>query len=199
MANGRWTAQDAGIGSGVDSFFEYLVKGSILLQRPELLEIFNEARKAIDKYIKRDDWYLWVSMTKGQVTLPVFQSLESYWPGVLSLIGNNHKNIVFTKVFFNSCYFKGETSSAMRTLHNYHQVWLQYGFTPEFYNIPQTEAGSNRENYPLRPELIESIMYLYRATEDPYLLQAGVDILRSIQHSARTPCGYATVSSCLRN
>lgn len=82
----------------------------------------------------------------------------------------------------------------MRTLHNYHQVWLQYGFTPEFYNIGQTEAGSNRENYPLRPELIESIMYLYRATEDPYLLQAGVDILRSIQHSAKTPCGYATVS-----
>lgn len=82
----------------------------------------------------------------------------------------------------------------MRTLHNYHQVWLQYGFTPEFYNIPQTEAGANRENYPLRPELIESIMYLYRATEDPYLIQAGVDILRSIQHSAKTPCGYATVS-----
>lgn len=91
-------------------------------------------------------------------------------------------------------WFSGETSAAMRTLHNYHQVWLQYGFTPEFYNIPQTEAGSNRENYPLRPELIESIMYLYRSTEDPYLLQAGVDILRSIQHSAKTPCGYATVS-----
>lgn len=94
VANGRWTAQDAGIGSGVDSFFEYLVKGSILLQKPELLEIFYEARKAIDKYIKRDDWYLWVSMTKGQVTLPVFQSLEAYWPGVLSLIGKR-KNAKF--------------------------------------------------------------------------------------------------------
>lgn len=81
----------------------------------------------------------------------------------------------------------------MKTLHNYHQVWLQYGFTPEFYYIPQAEAGANRESYPLRPELIESIMYLYRATEDPFLLQAGEDILRSIQHSAKTPCGYATI------
>ncbi|KAF2883169.1 hypothetical protein ILUMI_23005 [Ignelater luminosus] len=173
IVSGHWTAQDAGIGAGVDSFFEYLVKGSILLQKPELMEMFYEARKAIDKYLKREDWYLWVSMTKGQVTLPVFQSLEAYWPGVLSLIG--------------------DTSSAMRTLHNYHQVWLQYGFTPEFYNIPQTEAGNNRENYPLRPELIESVMYLYRATGDPYLLQVGVDILRSLQHSAKTPCGYATI------
>ncbi|KAF7267328.1 hypothetical protein GWI33_019446 [Rhynchophorus ferrugineus] len=170
---GRWTAQDAGIGSGVDSYFEYLVKGSILLQKPELMEMFHVSKKAIDKYLKKDDWYMWVSMGKGQVTLPVFQSLEAYWPGVLSLIG--------------------ETSNAMRSLHNYHQVWQQYGFTPEFYYITQNEAGVGKESYPLRPELIESIMYLYRATGDPFLLQAGEDILRSIKHSARTPCGYATI------
>ncbi|XP_031340524.1 ER degradation-enhancing alpha-mannosidase-like protein 2 isoform X2 [Photinus pyralis] len=173
VLTGHWTAQDAGIGAAVDSYFEYLVKGSILLQKPELMKIFWEARRSIDKYLKREDWYLWVSMTKGQVTLPVFQSLEAYWPGVLSLIG--------------------DTSSAMKTLHNYHQVWQQYGFTPEFYNIAQAEAGADRENYPLRPELIESIMYLYRATGDPQLISMGVDILRSIQHSAKTPCGYATI------
>lgn len=173
IETGKWTAQDAGIGSGVDSYFEYLVKGAILFQKPELMEMFHLARKSIEKYMKKDDWYMWVSMTKGQVTLPVFQSLEAYWPGVLSLIG--------------------ETSSAMRTLHNYHQVWQQYGFTPEFYYIPHSEAGTNRDSYPLRPELIESIMYLYRATGDPFLLQAGEDILRSIQHSAKTPCGYATI------
>lgn len=87
IATGRWTAQDAGVGAGVDSYYEYLVKGAILLQKPELMQMFIEGRKAIDKYLKKDDWYLWVSMNKGQVTLPVFQSLEAYWPGVLSLIG----------------------------------------------------------------------------------------------------------------
>ncbi|KAF5297340.1 hypothetical protein FQA39_LY12179 [Lamprigera yunnana] len=173
ILTGHWTAQDAGIGAGVDSLFEYLVKGSILLQKPELMELFREAKRSIDKYLKREDWYLWVSMTKGQVTLPVFQSLEAFWPGVLSLIG--------------------DTTSALKTLYNYHHVWQQYGFTPEFYNIAQAEAVSNRENYPLRPELIESIMYLYRSTGDPQLIQMGVDILRSIQHSAKTSCGYATI------
>jgi mannosidase alpha-like ER degradation enhancer 2 len=173
IQTGRWTAQDAGIGAGVDSYYEYLAKGSILLQRPELMHMFNDGRKAIEKYLKRDDWHLWVSMSKGQVTLPVFQSLEAYWPGVLSLVGDMNK--------------------AIKSLHNYHQVWKQYGFTPEYYNIPQGEAGTNREGYPLRPELIESVMYLYRATGDPYLLEVGKDILRSIQHSARTPCGYATI------
>lgn len=175
VQTGRWTAQDAGIGAGVDSYYEYLVKGAIMLNKPDLMHMFNEGRRAIDKYLKRDDWHVWVSMNKGQVTLPVFQSLEAYWPGVLSLFG--------------------DTSVAMKTLHNYHTVWKQYGFLPEFYNIPNAEAGANRENYPLRPELIESVMYLYRATGDPYLLEVGEDILRSIEHSAKTPCGYATIKN----
>lgn len=174
VQTGRWTAQDAGIGSGVDSLFEYLVKGAIMLNRPELMALFAGNKVAIDRYLKRDDWHVWVGMNKGQVTLPVFQSLEAYWPGVLSLFG--------------------DTTAAMRSLHNYHSVWRQYGFLPEFYNIPNAEAGANRENYPLRPELIESVWYLYRATADPFLLQVGEDMLRSIQHSAKTSCGYATVS-----
>ena len=44
-------------------------------------------------------------------------------------------------------------------------------------------------------ELIESTMYLYQATKDPFLLEVGVDILESIDHSAKTKCGYASVSS----
>ncbi|GBP56931.1 ER degradation-enhancing alpha-mannosidase-like protein 2 [Eumeta japonica] len=173
VMTGRWTAQDAGIGGGVDSYYEYLVKGAILLEKPELMSMFIEARTVIDQYLKKDDWYVWATMLKGQVTLPVFQSLESYWPGLLSLIG--------------------ETDTAMRIIHNYHSVWRQYGFTPEVYNLGTGEASSSRESYPLRPELIESIMYLYRDTRDPILLQMGEDILRSIQHSARTACGYATI------
>lgn len=38
--------------------------------------------KAISNYTKFDDWYLWVQMYKGTVSMPVFQSLEAYWPGL---------------------------------------------------------------------------------------------------------------------
>lgn len=154
VLTGHWTAQDSGIGAGVDSYFEYLAKGTLLFQDPQLAAIFHEHKAAIEKYIRKEDWHLWVSMSKGQVTLPVFQSLDAYWPGVLSLFG--------------------EIEDAMKSLHNYHRVWKQFGFTPEFYNIPQAEAGTNREGYPLRPELIESVMYLYRATGDPYLIQVDI-------------------------
>ncbi|ELT91019.1 hypothetical protein CAPTEDRAFT_223759 [Capitella teleta] len=173
VETGAWTALDAGIGAGVDSYFEYQVKAAILFQYPDMMAMFKDNMAAIEKYLKREDWYMWAQMKKGTVTLPVFQSLEAYWPGLLSLIG--------------------EIEKGMRSIHNYHQVWKQYGFTPEFYNIAKGEVQNNREGYPLRPELIESAMYLYRATKDPFLLEIAVDILESIEHSSKTKCGYATV------
>lgn len=46
-------------------------------------------------------------------------------------------------------------------------------------------------------ELIESAMYLYRATGDPFLHEVAIDILESIERQTKTKCGYATVRSHL--
>ncbi|XP_037336466.2 ER degradation-enhancing alpha-mannosidase-like protein 2 [Pungitius pungitius] len=169
----KWVAQDAGIGAGVDSYFEYLVKGAILLQDEELLHMFLEYDRAIQNYTRFDDWYLWVQMHKGTVSMPVFQSLEAFWPGLQSLLGN--------------------LDSAVRTFQNYYSVWRQFGGLPEFYSIPQGYTVDKREGYPLRPELIESAMYLFRATGDHTYLQLGLDALESIEKITKTPCGYASV------
>ncbi|TRY60891.1 hypothetical protein DNTS_035154 [Danionella cerebrum] len=127
----KWVAQDAGIGAGVDSYFEYLVKGAIMLQDEELLTMFHEFDKSIKNYTKFDDWYLWVQMHKGTVSMPVFQSLEAFWPGLQSLIG--------------------DISSATKSFLNYYSVWRQFGGLPEFYSIPQGYTVDKREGYPLRP------------------------------------------------
>ncbi|KAK6471801.1 ER degradation-enhancing alpha-mannosidase-like protein 2 [Huso huso] len=173
VISSKWVAQDAGIGAGVDSYFEYLVKGAILLQDEELHSMFLEYDKAIRNYTKFDDWYFWVQMHKGTVSMPVFQSLEAFWPGLQSLIG--------------------DLDSAMKTFLNYYTVWKQFGGLPEFYSIPQGYTVDKREGYPLRPELIESAMYLYRATADPTLLQLGRDVVESIEKISRVDCGFATV------
>ncbi|CAG5986539.1 unnamed protein product, partial [Menidia menidia] len=127
----KWVAQDAGIGAGVDSYFEYLVKGAILLQDQELLSMFRAYDRAIQNYTRFDDWYLWVQMHKGTVSMPVFQSLEAFWPGLQSLLG--------------------DLDRAVRTFQNYYSVWRQFGGLPEFYSIPQGYTVDKREGYPLRP------------------------------------------------
>lgn len=167
VETGQWIATDAGIGAAVDSYYEYLAKGSALLGLPDLLATFHRHLEGIERFMKKDDWYFWVSMAKGAVSLPVFQNLEAYWPGVLSTLGRN--------------------SDAVKSVLNYHQVLKHVGFVPEMYDVQQAEVRPQREGYPLRPELIESLMFLYRSTRDKNLLAMGEDILRAIQHSTRTP------------
>ncbi|KAI1722768.1 glycosyl hydrolase family 47 domain-containing protein [Ditylenchus destructor] len=173
VQTGVWTATDAGIGAGVDSYFEYLAKGGLLFQRPLLMHQFYEYEKAINAHVRKEDWFMWVSMAKAQVSLPIFQSLEAFWPGVLALIG--------------------KVDDASRILLTYNQVLRQYGLPPEFYNLPNREATSRRSGYPLRPEIAESLLYVYQATEDPLYLHIAASIIEAIEKIAKTDCGYATV------
>ena len=47
VLNGQWTAQDAGIGAGVDSYLEYLLKGGILFGLPRLIDMFKGTVKFV--------------------------------------------------------------------------------------------------------------------------------------------------------
>ncbi|XP_047662813.1 ER degradation-enhancing alpha-mannosidase-like protein 2 isoform X2 [Tachysurus fulvidraco] len=87
----------------------------------------------------------------------------------------------------------GDVESATRTFHNYCTVWRQFGGLPEFYSIPQGYTVDKREGYPLRPELIESAMYLYKATGNPTFLQIGRDAIESIEKISHVKCGFASV------
>ncbi|CAK8693848.1 unnamed protein product [Clavelina lepadiformis] len=173
VQSGRWTALDSGVGAAVDSYFEYLVKGAILLDKPELMEMFKEYISPIEKHIKHGDWYMWVNMDSGSVTQAMHQSLDAFWPGLQTLYG--------------------DADSAYKTLLNYYSVWRKYGATPEFYSIPHAAPYTNREGYPLRPELIESTMYMYRVNKDPMLLEFGNSAMHSINVTSRTECGFASI------
>ncbi|PAV79240.1 hypothetical protein WR25_09242 [Diploscapter pachys] len=172
---GQWTAVDAGIGAGIDSYFEYLVKGAYLFQRPHLMAQFNKYVHAVNTHVRKEDWFYWVNMHKASTTMPVYQSLEAFWPGLLTMVG--------------------DVEDAARIMLQYSHVIRQFGFPPEFFNVQNLETIDKRAAFPLRPEMAESLMYLYRATEDPIFLQLGAQMVDAIEHSARTPCGYATVNN----
>jgi mannosidase alpha-like ER degradation enhancer 2 len=73
-------------------------------------------------------------------------------------------------------------------MHTYNAVLRQYGMPPEFYNIGNQEAVHKRAGYPLRPELAESLMYLYRATEDPTWLSMAADMV-DVRQYVHCACG----------
>jgi mannosidase alpha-like ER degradation enhancer 2 len=93
----------------------------------------------------------------------------------------------------------GDLKQAVQVFQNYHKIWRKYGGLPEFYNIQSNTIHSNRDAYPLRPELIESLMYIIRATNnDNSYYEIAIDYLESIESISRLNCGFATVSFHLR-
>jgi len=170
---GEWTHVDAGVGTSVDSFYEYLLKAFVLLGDTEYLHMFERAYNAAEKHLKRDGWYVEVNMNSGGVVWPVFNSLQAFWPGLQVLYG--------------------DFSNAAATHEAFFSVWRQYGFTPEGYNLMYARAQNGQEQYPLRPELAESTYLLYRTTWDPVYQAVGREMMASLRRT-RTECGHAMVA-----
>ncbi len=47
---------NSGVSGGMDSFFEYLLKAGIALDKPEYIKMFATGYAAINKHVKKDVW-----------------------------------------------------------------------------------------------------------------------------------------------
>jgi mannosidase alpha-like ER degradation enhancer 2 len=54
--SGVWTQPDSGIGRGIDSFYEYMLKGHMLFGDAEYLAIFHDSYHAALKHLKQGPW-----------------------------------------------------------------------------------------------------------------------------------------------
>lgn len=98
-------------------------------------------------------------------------ALLAFWPGLQVLMG--------------------DIKPAVETHEMLYQVMQRHTFIPEAFT---TDFQVHWGNHPLRPEFLESTYFLYSATNDPYYLDVGKTVLKSLQKYARVPCGYAAVN-----
>ncbi|KAJ4456090.1 putative Alpha-mannosidase I MNS4 [Paratrimastix pyriformis] len=169
IITGSWTHQDAGIGGSMDSYFEYLLKAALVFGDSEYSRMFQTCYKAIMTNLAKGPWYVDVQMSSGQVTWPLFASLQAFWPGLQVVSGP-------------------ALELTTRPL---------YGALPEGYNLLTQESQPGQEGYPLRPELAESCLYLYTATHDRLYLKVGRSIVSALQ-TLRASCGYHGLESVNR-
>nr|XP_060622284.1 ER degradation-enhancing alpha-mannosidase-like protein 1 [Anolis sagrei ordinatus] len=182
IQTGQWVGKQSGLGAGLDSFYEYLLKSYILFGEKEDLEMFNDAYRSIQNYLRRGreacnegegdpPLYVNVNMFSGQLMNTWIDSLQAFFPGLQVL--------------------KGDVEDAICLHAFYYAIWKRYGALPERYNW-QLQAPDVLF-YPLRPELVESTYLLYQATKNPFYLHVGMDILQSLEKYTKAKCGYATL------
>lgn len=171
VQNGDWIRRESGVGAGIDSYYEYVLKAYILLGDDTYLDRFNKHYDAIMKYVSQGPLFVDVHMHRPHTTSRHFMdALLAFWPGLQVL--------------------KGDIQPAIELHEMLYQVMQRHKFLPEAFT---SDFRVHWGQHPLRPEFVESTYFLYKATGDPYYLEVGKVVIDNLETHARVPCGFAAL------
>jgi ER degradation enhancer, mannosidase alpha-like 2 len=181
VETGEWTNTDSHISGAIDSYYEYLLKCSLLFGDQDCRRMWDQSITAINKYLAdevRDDsgvelWYGHADMNTGARRATTYGALDAFFPAVLAL--------------------SGDLKRAQRLQDSSFRMWNHEGIEPEEFDYRARKIVS--PGYPLRPEIVESTYYLYRYTKDPKYLLMGEKLWRDFVKHCRTEDGYAALRS----
>ncbi len=174
---GEWDNKRSHISGMIDSYYEYLLKGSLLFDDTEFGTMWKVSAEAVNTYLYDETdngvWYGHCDMVTGNITGTRFGALDAFFPAVLALSGDLDR----AEKLQDSCY----------------RMWMQFDIEPE--QLDYSTMEEINPMYILRPENIESAYYLYRYTKDEKYLKMGIDYFESIVKYCRTEDAYASLSN----
>ena len=181
VETGEWTNTDSHISGAIDSYYEYLLKCSLLFGDQDCKRMWTDSISAINKYLKDEFrahgdtelWYGHADMNTGARKATTYGALDAFFPAVLAL--------------------SGDLRSARRLQSSSFRMWNHAGIEPEEYDYRARKITS--PGYPLRPEIVESTYYLYRYTKDPQYLLMGEKLWRDFVKHCRSEEGYAALKN----
>ncbi|CAE6542789.1 unnamed protein product [Rhizoctonia solani] len=181
LASGVWLQPEiAGIGAGIDSFYEYALKMYVMTGESEYYDVWKEGYSAIMKYSRGPEgfWYRNVGASTGNLATVYIDSLSAFWPGLQVLAGDVQNAIKSHLVYWN--------------------LWRRFSGIPETFNIA-TRQGVTL-GYPLRPGWYtrytpNQTPLMSLATQDPFYLDVGERVLLDLIRRAKVECGLSTLSN----
>jgi hypothetical protein len=175
VQTGQWVDSTSHIGCCIDSYYEYLLKGSILFNDEELKKAWDESIVAIQKYIAEEVdsalWYGQVNNVTGKTINRVVTLYDAYFPAVLAL--------------------SGDLDHAALYQDSWNSLWLKYGLEPTVYDYGAKEVL--HPAYNLNPEIIESAYYLYYFTGDKKYKEMAARYFNDIMSFCRTDVAFTNI------
>ena len=177
VETGEWTNTDSHVSSGIDSYYEYLLKCAVLFGDAECRTMWEDSIAKINTFFADDQkdglWYGHADMNTGKRTATTSGALDAFFPAVLAL--------------------DGDLNRARSLQDSMFKMWRINHIEPEVYNYKTGKVES--AGYPLRPEIVESTYYLYHFTKDPKYLAMGKEMFGDFVKYCRTDVAYAGLKS----
>jgi ER degradation enhancer, mannosidase alpha-like 2 len=177
VETGQWVGTASHVGGGIDSYYEYLLKGWLLFGDEECRTMWRESVRALNRHLADDApsglWYGQVDMHSGKRTASEFGGLHAFLPAVLAL--------------------GGDVPRARRLQESCLKMWNVAGVEPEVLDYRAMQI--RHPGYPLRPEIMESAYTLYVKTQDRRYLDMGRTFFESLVRHCRTGSTYTTLKN----
>ncbi|KAJ5734155.1 hypothetical protein N7493_002941 [Penicillium malachiteum] len=202
---GKWVGSYAGIGAGIDSFYEYAFKSHVLLSEGErppfdkkspwsvlddyylpltndqhspdaFLQVWEDSHTSINRHLYRGEGYQHPHLVVGDV---LTGATRAFWIDSLSAY------------YPGLLALDGKLDEAIQIHLLTTAVWTRFSGLPERWNVATGDIDNGLSWYGGRPEFIESTYYIYQATRDPWYLHVGEMVLRDIKRRCWTKCGWA--------
>ncbi|KAL7746460.1 hypothetical protein RI367_008215 [Sorochytrium milnesiophthora] len=184
----------ASLGSDRDSFFEYLLKGALLVRDP------HEAAQYRAQYDEAIDFLLsYIVVNKhGQVNLAegsinsgmrnFVQHLACFAGGMLMLGAVSQASPYRNQIFQIGLDYT-------ETCYGLYHAWDK-GVPPDEADLPNFTIRGPLSGYNQRPEVAESIFYAWRFTHDPKYRRWAMEIAKAINSTTRVEeGGFACISN----
>ncbi|KFD70069.1 hypothetical protein M514_17671 [Trichuris suis] len=191
---GKWGVKHVSINALGDSFYEYLLKSWLVTGKRDTLakSMYDEAIAAIvDKLTMRSkSGLLFFGEIKSNRRTFRMDHLGCFIGGLFALhtMFDESANVTYRKL----------AQEITRTCHEtYIRTATRLG--PEAFSFTdEAEAvtkNANEKYYILRPEVLESYFYLWRATKDPMYQEWAWDAAMAIEKHCKAAAGYSGIKN----
>ncbi|XP_053566763.1 mannosyl-oligosaccharide 1,2-alpha-mannosidase IA [Bombina bombina] len=192
-SSGQWGQHHVSVGGLGDSFYEYLLKAWLMSDKTdhEAKKMYYEAVQAIETHLirKSSSGLTYIAEWKGGLLEHKMGHLTCFAGGMFALGADGaptDKTGHHTEL----------AAEIARTCHeSYDRTTMKLG--PEAFRFDGgVEAIATRQNekyYILRPEVIETYMYMWRFTHDPKYRQWGWEAVQALEKYCRVEGGYSGV------
>uniref|UniRef100_UPI0037E9A19C mannosyl-oligosaccharide 1,2-alpha-mannosidase IA n=1 Tax=Semicossyphus pulcher TaxID=241346 RepID=UPI0037E9A19C len=191
--SGQWGQHHVSVGGLGDSFYEYLLKAWLMSDKTdeEGKKMYYDALQAIETNLMRKSsgGLTYIAEWKGGLLEHKMGHLTCFAGGMIALGADGAPSD-------KTGHQMEQAAEIARTCHeSYARTALKLG--PEAFRFDGgVEAIATRQNekyFILRPEVIETYMYMWRFTHDPKYREWGWEAVQALEQHCRVEGGYSGV------
>ncbi|OCT78104.1 mannosyl-oligosaccharide 1,2-alpha-mannosidase IA [Xenopus laevis] len=192
-SSGQWGQHHVSVGGLGDSFYEYLLKAWLMSDKTdeEAKKMYYEAVQAVETHLirKSSSGLTYIAEWKGGLLEHKMGHLTCFAGGMFALGADGAPED-------KTGHHIELAAEIARTCHeSYDRTMMKLG--PEAFRFDGgVEAIATRQNekyYILRPEVIETYLYMWRFTHDPKYRQWGWEAVQALEKYCRVEGGYSGV------